>query len=434
MTLEPTHRTRKGLGFVFAAALTFPGVALQVGGWHPPELVGAALFGTGVVGAAFLLAWSAEALELDVSRGLALGVLALIAVLPEYAVDFTFAAKAGTDPDQYAPLALANMTGANRLLIGIGWPMIVFIAAWRIHAAAKARGYTGPVETEVRLDRPRSVEIAFLVIATLYSLTLPLKDSLTLFDAVVLAGLFLAYAARVSRAPAEDPDIVGPAELLAVLPQRRRRITVGLLLAYAATVIILCAEPFAESLIDTGEQFGISTFLLVQWVAPLASEAPELIVAGLFAWRLKTNSGLGALVSSKVNQWTLLVGTLPIVFVVAGGATSGLPLDQLQREELFLTAAQSAFAVAVLASRSLSVREASALFGLFISQFILGALLPPDLQQLERVGMGVLYLVLAVVMLVVQRQRLRPLMRDGLRTPVVEMVREVAPPGAEVAQ
>jgi cation:H+ antiporter len=431
MMLEPTHRTRKGVAFVLAAALTLPGVAVRVGGVHPPELMGAALFGMGVVGAAFLLAWSAEALELDVSRGLALAVLALIAVLPEYAVDFTFAFKAGSDPDKYAPLALANMTGGNRLLIGIGWPMVVFIAAWRIHAVSKARGYTGPVETEVHLDRPRSVEIAFLVIATLYSLTLPLKSNLTLFDAVVLVGLFLAYAVRVSRAPAEDPDIVGPAELLAVLPQRRRRITVGLLLAYAGTVIILCAEPFAESLIETGEQFGVSTFLLVQWVAPLASEAPELIVAGLFAWRLKTNSGLGTLVSSKVNQWTLLVGTLPIVFVVAGGATSGLPLDQLQREELFLTAAQSAFAVAVLMSRSLSVREAAALFGLFISQFILGAVLPPDLQHLERVGVGVLYLVLAVVMLVSQRGSLRPLMRDGLRTPMVEMVHEVVPPGAE---
>jgi len=430
MRLDVAHRNRKGVAFALAASLTVPGVILRVGDVHPPELVGAALFGMGVVGAAFLLAWSAEALELDVSRGLALAVLALIAVLPEYAVDFSFAYKAGTNPDKYAPLALANMTGSNRLLIGVGWPMVVLIATWRIHAAAKAGGYSGPVDTTVHLDRPRSVEIAFLVLATLYSLTLPLKDHLTLVDAAVLVGLFLAYAVRVSRAPAEDPDIVGPAELLAVLPQLRRRVTVGLLLAYAAAVIILCAEPFAESLVQTGEQLGVSTFLLVQWVAPLASEAPELVVAGLFAWRLKTNSGLGTLVSSKVNQWTLLVGTLPIVFVVAGGAASGLPLDRLQREELFLTAAQSAFAVAVLASRSLNVREAWALFFLFISQFIIGALLPPDLRHLERVSVGVLYLVLAAVMLVVQRQSLGPLMRDGLRTPMDDMVSEAPPVGA----
>ena len=35
----------------------------------------------------------------------------------------------------------------------------------------------------------------------------------------------------------------------------------------------------------------------MQWLAPLASEAPELLVAGLFAWRLNTNAALGTLVS-----------------------------------------------------------------------------------------------------------------------------------------
>ena len=89
---------------------------------------------------------------------------------------------------------------------------------------------------------------------------------------------------------------------------------------YAAAVIFACAEPFAESLVHLGEQAGIDTFLLVQWVAPLASEAPELIIAGLFAWRLNTSAGFGTLLSSKVNQWTLLVGSLPIVFAISAGS------------------------------------------------------------------------------------------------------------------
>ena len=96
---------------------------------------------------------------------------------------------------------------------------------------------------------------------------------------------------------------------------------------FAAAVILLCAEHFAEALVRPGESLGVSEFLLVQWVAPLASEAPELLVAGLYAWRLNTSAGLGTLVSSKVNQWTLLVGTLPIVFAVAAGGFHGLPLD-----------------------------------------------------------------------------------------------------------
>ena len=141
---------------------------------------------------------------------------------------------------------------------------------------------------------------------------------------------------------------------------------------FAGAVILLCAERFAEALVLSGESLGVSEFLLVQWVAPLASEAPELLVAGLYAWRLNTSAGLGTLVSSKVNQWTLLVGTLPIVFAVAAGGFHGLPLDTVQREELFLTAAQSFFAVAVISSLTMSLREAIFVAALFWGQFILG--------------------------------------------------------------
>jgi cation:H+ antiporter len=196
------------------------------------------------------------------------------------------------------------------------------------------------------------------------------------------------------------------------------------LLAYSAGVIFLCAEPFAESLVHLGEQAGISTFLLVQWVAPLASEAPELLVAGLFAWRLNTNAGLGTLLSSKVNQWTLLVGSLPIVFAVSAGHLTGLPLDSLQREELFLTAAQSVFAIAVLANRRLSVKEAYMLFGLFISQFVLGGVLPDSVREFERITVGLVYIVLAVVIFVRQRSYLRPLLRDGLVVSADELYHE----------
>jgi len=129
-------------------------------------------------------------------------------------------------------------------------------------------------------------------------------------------------------------------------------------------------------------------------------------------------------VSSKVNQWTLLVGSLPIVFVVFGGAVSGLPLDTLQREELFLTAAQSAFAVTVLSNRSISVREALALFGLFVSQFVLGAVLPEHLRAWERIGVGILYLALATGILVRDRRRMRTLLHDGLRVPADQLIHD----------
>jgi cation:H+ antiporter len=406
---------------------TSPGVVARIAGLDLGEVGAPLCFGFAILGSAFVLAWAAETLQLDVSQGLALTVLALIAVLPEYAVDFTFAYKAGEDPDKFAPLALANMTGGNRLLIGVGWSLVVLLAAWRIKTIARKRGYRGELDTDVHLERPHAIEITFLALATLYSLTLPFKRTLTLVDSVILVGIFVVFVFRLWRAPAEEPHLVGPARLIGALPPVQRRIVVVALLAYAATVIFLCAEPFAESLVHLGEQAGIDTFLLVQWVAPLASEAPELVVAALFAWRLNTSAGLGTLVSSKVNQWTLLVGSLPIVFAISAGHVSGLPLDSLQREELFLTAAQSVFAIAVLANRRMSVREAWMLFALFIFQFVLGGVLPDDLRELERIGVGVVYLVLAAWMLVVQRSALRPLVRDGLVVPVDELFHEEEP-------
>jgi cation:H+ antiporter len=154
------------LALTVAALATAPGVVGRIGGLGLGDVVAPVVFGFAILGSAFLLAWAAEALQLDVSQGLALTVLALIAVLPEYAVDFTFAFKAGEDPDKFAPLALANMTGGNRLLIGVGWSLVVLLAAWRMTSIARKRGYRGELDTDVHLERPHAIEITFLALAT----------------------------------------------------------------------------------------------------------------------------------------------------------------------------------------------------------------------------------------------------------------------------
>jgi cation:H+ antiporter len=321
------------------------------------------------------------------------------------------------------------MTGANRLLIGIGWTMVVFVAFYGMRKTGRLR--KGATWKGVQLDREHAIELSFLAIATMYSLTLPLKHSITLLDAVVLVTIFVLYTLRVSRAPAEEPHLVGPARYIGTFRQGARRSTVIAMGVFAALVILLCAERFAEALVASGEALGVSEFLLVQWVAPLASEAPELLVAGLYAWRLNTNAGLGTLVSSKVNQWTLLVGTLPIVFAISSSSLHGLPIDAVQREELFLTAAQSFFAIAVLVNLRMSLREAWFLFGLFWIQFILGGLVPEHLHGIERIAIGVVYLFLGCWILVGERRAIRPLLNDGLRAPYSELALRTS--GAEQA-
>lgn len=411
-----------------AVVATMPGVWLRLSDGDASPVVAAVVFGVAIVGAAFLVSWAAEVAQLGISAGLAIAILALIAVLPEYAVDVVFAWQGGEAFQQYGAtclppgataespcsLALANMTGANRLLIGIGWSMVVFVAWFRWRRR-------GQPHDGVKLPRTKSVELAYLAIACMYALTLPLKGSVTLLDALVLVGIFVAYVVRIAKAPSETPDLVGPAAWIGTFPRARRRLVVAALFVGAAAVIVLVAEPFAEALVAAGQALGVSEFLLVQWVAPLASEAPELLIAILYAWRLRTSEALGTLLSSKINQWTLLVGTLPIVFSVAAGTTRGLPVDTAQRQELLLTAAQSVFALALLVNLELTVREAGLLFGLFFAQFALGAVVPDSAHGLELVLVSIVYFVLAAYYFLRERGMLPALVRAGVKVPYEEL-------------
>jgi cation:H+ antiporter len=130
----------------------------------------------------------------------------------------------------------------------------------------------------------------------------------------------------------------------------------------------------------------------VQWLAPLASESPEFIVALLFALRGNPQASLRTLVSSKVNQWTLLIGMLPLVYSTSAGHIAAMHLDARQAEEVLLTAAQSLFAVAVIANFSFSLGEAVVLMVLFVSQLFF---LSPEIRYLY----SLVYLVLAMVLM-----------------------------------
>ena len=416
---------RRNWPLVLPVLAAIPGVVLRFAGAPLPAALAVVVFGVAVVGAAFFLSWGTELIERDIGQGLALALLALIAVLPEYAVDTVFAWKAGQDPQRYAPLALANMTGANRLLIGVGWSVVVLVAL-----AARRRKHPGgsPVGRDaVDLEPVQTVEVAYLAVASVYALSFALRDSITLLDTAILFGIFALYLVRVSGAEGDDDEggadeggedeggeLVGPAARIASGPARTRRFVAVGMLVFAGAVILAVAESFADSLVEAGTELGISEFLLVQWVAPLASETPEFIAVLILAFKLRGAAALGALISSKINQWTLLVGIIPLVFAVSAGSLRGLPIDPLQREELFLTAAQSMFAVALVAAGALSRRGAYALLGLFLAQFVLAWTLPPDLAVIERVGLGALYLLLAAVVLVIRRRAVWVMVRDGL--------------------
>jgi len=358
-------------------------IVIYMAGGHPPPHWMALSSGLSIFGAAFMLSWAAELAQKDIPQALAIALLALIAVLPEYAVDMYFAWQAGKDPS-YTAFAMANMTGANRLLIGVGWAAVVF-TFW-LKTGTKA----------IQLEREHKIEIFYLGLATVYSFIIPFKGRLDLTDAAVFIGIFAFYMRAAAKASHVEPELKGPAALIENFGEGVRRLATILFFLFSGFTIFIAAEPFAEGLLATGRKFGIEEFILVQWLAPLASESPEFIVAILFALRAQPGISMGALLSSKVNQWTLLIGMLPVVFAVSAGRLGPMEMDQRQVEEMFLTAAQSLFAVAILANLSFSLGEAAIIFVLFSTQLFF-----PD--PLFRFYYSFLYIALALGMVLLKR-------------------------------
>jgi cation:H+ antiporter len=247
----------------------------------------------------------------------------------------------------------------------------------------------------VLLPPDQAVEVSYLAIATLYSFVIPLKGTLSLIDTLVLFAVFLAYVRAASATTHEEPELEGPAETIASLGPGRRRLVVGFLGAVAGAAIVTAAEPFAEGLVATGRQFHIEEFLLVQWLAPLASDSPEFVVAILFALRGAAAAGIGTMISSKVNQWTLLVGALPLAFSLSAGGLHAMVLDGRQREEIFLTSAQSVFGLVIISNYRFALGEAVVLFVLFALQLAFTS-------QQARWAYATAYLLLSVGMIVTQ--------------------------------
>jgi cation:H+ antiporter len=356
------------------------------------------LSGTSVLGASFLLAWGAETAEKDVPRAFALAVLAVLAVAPEYAVDALYAWEAGRNPaSNAASLAVANMTGANRILIGLGWSGI---AVYTIYRATRVRDRAveevdGFLRNRVMLDRNIAKEVVFLFAATLFAFLVPIGDGIGWVDMVVLVGLYVTYIWVALKGPDTHEDQIGIPAYLQNRAKPFRIATVLALFAFSGAVILLAVEPFAHGLEELGTQVGIPPFLMIQWVAPLASESPELIVVAYLVTKGRSTAGFNALISSKLNQWTLLIGTLVVVYSLALGSYGALPLDQKQSGEIWLTAAQSFFALAILANFRVSVRESLLLLVLFVAQ------LHPSFHHYEALlGFSALYMVLGVAFLV----------------------------------
>ena len=320
---------------------------------------------------AFLVAWGAEAAQFLISQGLALAALAWLQTLPEFAVEAVIAWQAGKNPARMH-LAVANLTGAIRLLIGLGWPMIYFVAAF----SGRKTHWRLPT---IELEREHAIEIVGLLPPLLYFVVIWLKRSISVYDAAVLIALYLAYLAVLLRVPPHEEEELADAPAVSrwaygLGGARRIAAITGLFVAGGA-LLYFTAAPFLESMLGIAVVLGVSDFVFVQWVAPFLSEFPEKVSAFYWAKRVdKAPMALMNMVSSNINQWTVLAAMIPLVFgwshAAAGGGWIAFDFDPAQRLEIALTLAQSFLALLLLMEMRFEWWQAALLFVLWLVQFL----------------------------------------------------------------
>jgi cation:H+ antiporter len=327
-----------------------------------------------MIGAAFLVAWGAEAAEFLISQGFALAILALIQTMPEFAVEAVIAWKAGKDPDM-VHLAIANFTGSLRLLTGLGWPMIYGVAAF--YSRRRHKKKLGSIV----LSDDHAVEVLGLLPPLAYFVVVWAKGSLSLVDAAVLTATYAAYLWVLLKMPPREEMIEQDEEIPRVsrwalsFSGWKRWAAVGSLFLAGGAAIFLVAEPFLASMMGLAVTFGISQFVFIQWVAPFLSEFPEKTSA--FAWARRVTRAPVALmnmVSSNINQWGVLSALLAVIYCWSKGDTGPLPFDEFQRLEILLTILQAFLGWLFLASMSLTAYEAVGLFALWVIQFVVPSL------------------------------------------------------------
>ena len=354
-----------------------------------------------VVCTAFLISWAAEASEFSVSRGLALAVVAIVQTLPEFFVEGTIAWKAGKDLVNWEGNVIANFTGANRLLTGLGWPLILITLAVQ-RRRKHSLGETGP--TVVRLRKEQSIEVVFLLASSLWYVVVLLKGTLTFVDTMVLGAIFVLYMWLLSKLPSEKED---PKEVLAASPlalveletTRHRALAIGFLFTFSGLVFIVITEPFVDSIAKIATQLlgAGSVFFFLQWIAPFLSEFPEKVTAFNWARRVKlAPMALLNLVSSSVSELTVLVAIIPVIFSLSLGEVGTIHVSA-HSVEILLTMAQSLYACASLLDLEYNMRTGSTLF-------VLWAVSTAFVET--RLVISILFLVLAGLEVVVHRRKI----------------------------
>jgi cation:H+ antiporter len=406
---------RRALALITGLAIFSGTASAVVHATHLPAGWAAALCFGAVIAAALLISWGAEAAQFFVSQGLAVAVIALLQVVPEFMVEAVIAWDAGQTG--HVDLVFANASGSNRLLTGFGWPLIFFVTDF-YHRKKHGK------RLEALSLRPENmIEVAALLAASAWYLVVIARGQLSTLDTVVLGGFFVSYLWALNRLPSEKEeamdDLLAPPRALATLkPARTRNFAIGTVLVVCGLVMWAVADPFLDAMREVAFAAGISQFAFVQWVAPFLTEFPEKVTAIYWSRTVKlAPMALLNMVSSTVNQYTALVAMIPAAYAASvGRAFAPVTMDPLHKTELFLSFATTLYGCACLMKLRFTRGNALVMLALFVFQFIykgpIGVpVLDGDLLTLRPENAHVVvafgYLALAAVELLVRRRENR---------------------------
>ena len=260
----------------------------------------------------------AEALQYHYSDTFIAAIIALLQTLPEYAFVVVLTIKGE------AQLAIASIIGANILLIGLGFPLVVFIGY-----LAKAKGIRE--DKSLDLMRENSIESIFLAISGAYMIYMGFKGYIDMLDSIILLGMFIVYIFAVTRLPPEI-EVEKPHGLARYFLNRKK--LSAIMIVVSILLIWYPAELFTDKLVGFASGW-LNPVLLVAFVAPLVSEMPEKLTAYIGATKNEDMARLGIcnFMSSKINNGTLLFSSMFIV-AYATGISNGIAINSAQYPHL----------------------------------------------------------------------------------------------------
>jgi len=342
-----------------------------------------------IIFAAILIGYGAEILELVLPSGVAIAIVALLQICPEFFVEWATVKKAAFDPE-FLHNAMANLYGANKLLVGFGPPLVFFV--YYFFSPSKKNSY-------IRLHKIKSYSIFVMIFAVMYNTIIYLKNSLMWYDSIILTAIYFGSVYFIGRmeirynklktekgsaAEDDDDDDNGPKiEDSAVEKLLHKFVLAGekviayrayiaafVLLASGGALLVGFAEEFLECLLHAATAAGISTFIFIGYVAPFMSEFPEKTVAIGYAMKGHEDTAMINFLSSILAQLTLLTAMVPLAYSYYKGCLTGIVFDPMQSQELLLVIAMMLFSLMLFLDLKFTVRETVLALGLFIWQFI----------------------------------------------------------------